>query len=87
MVDNREGWRSARTLNQRSAQEALGGLAGVTLGALPINPAHETPHIELPGYRRPAGRPNERRAINDIATARIICRSKQEALVRDPGGH
>ena len=76
-----------RTLNQGPAQAALDDLDGVEVDVLPMIPEHKTPHIELLGYRHPAGRPHGAMAVNDVAATRIVCFSNREAVVRDPDGH
>lgn len=76
-----------RTLNQGPAQAALDDLDGVEVDVLPMKPEHNTPHIELLGYRHPAGRPYAAMAVNDVAATRIVCYSNQDTLVRDPDGH
>ena len=76
-----------RTLNQGPAQVALDGLDGVEVDVLPMNPPDKPPHIELLGYRQPAGRPHAPLAANDIAATRIVWLANRDALVRDPDGH
>jgi hypothetical protein len=76
-----------RTLNQGPTQVALDGLDGVEVDVLPMNPPDKPPHVELLGYRRPAGRPHAPLAANDVAATRIVWRSNRDALVRDPDGH
>jgi catechol 2,3-dioxygenase-like lactoylglutathione lyase family enzyme len=76
-----------RTLNQGPAQAALDDLDGVEVDVLSMNPAHNTPHIELLGYRHPAGRPYGAMALNNVAATRIVCFSNREAVVHDPDGH
>jgi len=76
-----------RTLNQGPAQVALDGLDGVEVDVLPMNPVDKPPHVELLGYRQPAGRPHPPLAANDVAATRIVWRANRDALVRDPDGH
>jgi len=76
-----------RSLNRGPAQGKLDGLDDVEVDVLPMDPLHDTPHVELLGYRHPAGRPRHGEAANDIAATRIVCLSGREALVRDPDGH
>jgi catechol 2,3-dioxygenase-like lactoylglutathione lyase family enzyme len=76
-----------RALNQGPAQVALDGLDGVEVDVLPMNPANTPPHVELLGYRRPAGRPHPPLAANDVAATRIVWSANRDGLVRDPDGH
>ena len=76
-----------RTLNQGSTQVALDGLDGVEVVVLPMNPPDKPPHVELLGYRQPAGRPHQPLAANDVAATRIVWSANRDALVRDPDGH
>lgn len=76
-----------RTLNQGPAQVELDGLAGVEVDVLPMIPLEKPPHIELLGYRQPAGRPHPPLAANDVAATRIVWSANRGELVRDPDGH
>jgi catechol 2,3-dioxygenase-like lactoylglutathione lyase family enzyme len=76
-----------RTLNRGPAQVTLDGLDGVEVDVLPMNPPGKPPHVELLGYRRPAGRPHPPLAANDVAATRIVWSADRDALVRDPDGH
>ena len=76
-----------RTLNQGPAQVALDGLDGVEVDVLPMNPPDKPPHVELLGYRQPAGRPHALLAANDVAATRIVWSANRDVLVRDPDGH
>jgi len=75
------------TLNQGDAQDSLDGLEGVTVDVVPQQPRHHPPHVELLGYRHPAGRPHAPLAANDVAATRIVWRGDKEAVLRDPDGH
>jgi catechol 2,3-dioxygenase-like lactoylglutathione lyase family enzyme len=79
--------RGDRTLNQGPPQVALDDLKNVVVDVIPMNPAEKPPHLELLGYRHPIGRSDEPLAANDVAATRVVFRSNQEALVRDPDGH
>jgi catechol 2,3-dioxygenase-like lactoylglutathione lyase family enzyme len=76
-----------RTLNQGPAQVELDGLDGVEVDVLPMSPRDEPPHVELLGYRQPAGRPHQLLAANDVAATRIVWSANRDALIRDPDGH
>ena len=75
------------TVNRGPAQDALDGLDGVDVDVVPMNPEGTPPHVEMLGYRHPAGRPLSALSANDIAASRIVWRSDAEALLRDPDGH
>ncbi|MGH6877211.1 MAG: VOC family protein [Rhizomicrobium sp.] len=75
------------TLNHGPTQVALDGLDGVRVDVVPMNPAHKPPHVEMLGYHHPVGRALCPRATNDIAATRIVWRSDDNALIRDPDGH
>ena len=68
-----------RTLNQGPAQVALDGLDGVEVDVLPMNPPDKPPHVELLGYRQPAGRPHALLAANDVAATRIVWSANRDA--------
>ena len=76
-----------RLYNHGPTQDALDGLDGVKVDVAPMNPADTPPHLELLGYRHPAGRRLSPLAANDIAATRIVWRSDREALIHDPDGH
>ncbi|MEO6381251.1 MAG: hypothetical protein ABIO35_04430, partial [Nitrobacter sp.] len=75
------------TLNHGPTQDTLDGLDGVEVDVVPMNPTHTPPHVEMLGYRRPAGRALFPLAPNDIAATRIVWKSEGDALIRDPDGH
>lgn len=77
----------ASTLNHGPTQVALDGLDGVEVDVVPMNPPKTPPHVELLGYRYPVGRALAPLAPNDLAATRIVWRSNEEALLRDPDGH
>ena len=76
-----------RTINQGPTQDALDGLDGVQVDVVPMNPNHKPPHIEMLGYRHPIGSSLRPLAANDVAATRIVWRSDDDALIRDPDGH
>lgn len=75
------------TVNHGLTQDALDGLDGVAVDVVPMNSADNPPHIEMLGYRSPVGRALSLPAANDIAATRIVWRSNDDALIRDPDGH
>jgi catechol 2,3-dioxygenase-like lactoylglutathione lyase family enzyme len=76
-----------RSLNQGPTQVALDGLDDVAVDVVPMIPSKHPPHVELLGYRSPRGVARGRLSPNDVAATRIVWRSAQEALLRDPDGH
>lgn len=74
-------------VNRGPTQDALDGLDDVEVEVVPMRPPDTPPHLELLGYRHPAGRPLGSLAPNDIAATRIVWRSNKDALIRDPDGH
>ncbi len=75
------------TLNRGPTQAALDGLPDPEVDVIPMLPQRDTPHVELLGYRRPAGRPAGRMRANDVAATRIVWAADRDALIRDPDGH
>ena len=75
------------TINQGPTQDALDGLDGVRVDVVPMNPNHEPPHIEMLGYRHPIGNSLRPLASNDVAATRVVWRSDDNRLIRDPDGH
>lgn len=75
------------TLNRGPAQAALDGLPEAEADVVPLLPPQVTPHLELLGYRRPAGRPAGRLEANDVAATRITWTADRDQLLRDPDGH
>lgn len=75
------------TLNRGPTQMALDGLADVEVDVVPMLPHRDTPHVELLGYRKPAGRPAGRLEANDIAATRTVWTADRNLLIRDPDGH
>ena len=75
------------SFNHGPTQVALDGLDAVRVAVVPMNPQFAPPHVELLGYRTPAGRPHAPLAANDIAATRIVWRADRDALLRDPDGH
>jgi len=76
-----------QSLNHGPTQVALDGLDDVEVDVVPMIPSKRPPHVELLGYRLPAGVAGGWLAPNDVAATRIVWRSPQEALLRDPDGH
>jgi catechol 2,3-dioxygenase-like lactoylglutathione lyase family enzyme len=76
-----------RTLNEGPTQVALDGLPGVEVEVVAMLPRRATPHVELLGYRRPAGRSAGQVEANDIAATRIVWAADRDQLLRDPDGH
>jgi catechol 2,3-dioxygenase-like lactoylglutathione lyase family enzyme len=75
------------TVNHGPAQDALDGLDGVEVNVVAMSPTDTPPHVEMLGYRRPVGRTLHPLAPNDIAATRIVWRSGDNGLIRDPDGH
>lgn len=75
------------TVNHGPTQGMLDGLDGVEVDVVSMKPSHEPPHLELLGYRRPVGRQPRSLFTNDIAATRIVWRSDDIRLIRDPDGH
>lgn len=75
------------TVNRGAGQDALDGLPGVEVDVVPLAPPRATPHLELLGYRSPAGRPRPPSKPTDIAATRIVWAANCDALLRDPDGH
>jgi len=75
------------TVNEGPTQDALDGLDGVKVDVVPMSPTDTPPHVELLGYRHPVSRTPSPMAANDIAATRIVWRSDDDALIRDPDGH
>jgi catechol 2,3-dioxygenase-like lactoylglutathione lyase family enzyme len=76
-----------QSFNHGASQAALDGLTGTQVDVVPLIPATATPHLELLGYRTPVPHRAERLAANDVAATRIVWRTDQSALMRDPDGH
>jgi catechol 2,3-dioxygenase-like lactoylglutathione lyase family enzyme len=76
-----------QTLNEGPTQAALDGLPGVEVDVVPLLPQRATPHLELLGYRKPAGRPAGAVAVTDIAATRVIWAAERDQLLCDPDGH
>lgn len=75
------------TVNQGPTQIVLDGLPDVVVDVIPMLPRQDTPHLELLGYRTPAGRPAGRLEANDVAATRIVWAADRDELIRDPDGH
>lgn len=75
------------TINDGATQDALDGLAHVTVDVVPLFPPRAAPHLELLGYHSSQGRTAPSRAANDIAATRIVWAADRDALLRDPDGH
>ena len=75
------------TINQGRTQDALDGLDGVRVDVVPMNPDHKPPHVEMLAYRHPIGHSLRPLAPNDVAATRIVWRSDDNRLIRDPDGH
>ena len=76
-----------RSLNHGPTQTALDGLDDVAVDVAPLKPAIQPPHLELLSYRHPTGVSGGGLFANDVAATRIVWRSGQEGLLRDPDGH
>ncbi len=80
----------ARQVNSGSAQDALDGLQDARVDVVALAPEQSTPHVELLGYRSPAGRPQPLQHAADIAATRTVLEVDglpQASLERDPDGH
>lgn len=75
------------TLNEGAAQIALDGLPQVTVDVVPMMPPLGTAHLELLGYRQPAGRAAGRLEANDVAATRLVWEADRDALICDCDGH
>ena len=77
-------------VNTGPAQDALDGLAKVSVDVVALAPQAAAPHVELLGYRTPQGRAGPPRLLSDIATTRLVFRAERAAgarVLRDPDGH
>ncbi len=80
----------ARQVNTGPAQDALDGLAAVTVDVVALAPAVAAPHVELLGYRAPRGRAAPMARLSGIAASRLVFKvdGRVEArILRDPDGH
>jgi catechol 2,3-dioxygenase-like lactoylglutathione lyase family enzyme len=77
----------ARSLNEGPAQQSLDGLALVRVDVVPMMPLEAGMHLELLGYRVPAGEAGAALQANDAAATRLAWRGAQAGLCRDPDGH
>jgi catechol 2,3-dioxygenase-like lactoylglutathione lyase family enzyme len=75
------------TVNRGPTQIVLDGLPDVLVDVVPMLPRQATPHLELLGYRTPAGRPAGQLEANDLAATRIVWAADRDELIRDPDGH
>ncbi len=81
---------TARQTNTGAEQDALDGLEGVSVDVVALAPAQATPHLELLGYRTPAGRPIAPLRPCDIAATRVVFTVTgltAPVLTHDPDGH
>ena len=85
---------AARQTNSGVEQDRLDGLAGAVVDVVALEPAQATPHVELLGYRAPAGRPAGALRLNDMAATRLVLEvtgmpteGDQTVLRHDPDGH
>ncbi len=77
-------------VNTGPAQDALDGLAGVTVDVVALAPAVAAPHVELLGYRAPRGRSARAGLLSDIATSRLVFKAEgatETSVLRDPDHH
>ena len=80
----------ARQVNKGPAQDALDGLAGVSVDVVALAPEVAAPHVELLGYRTPQGRSAPQGLLSDIAASRLIFKAEhptEASILRDPDGH
>ena len=81
----------SRQVNTGAAQDALDGLAGVSVDVIALAPESPAPHLELLGYRMPHGRPATPSGPSDITSSRLVFGVAEPAsagtLLRDPDGH
>ena len=76
------------TVNQGREQDALDGLAQVTVDVVPMRPPGDgPPHLELLAYRSPSPRRAASPAVNDEAATRIVWTADHHALRQDADGH
>jgi catechol 2,3-dioxygenase-like lactoylglutathione lyase family enzyme len=91
---------AARQMNAGLEQDRLDGLTDARVEVVALAPKQATPHIELLAYHAPPGRPTAPRAMNDIASTRLVldvtglpdpavtlADGMRAALVRDPDHH
>ncbi len=77
-------------VNTGPAQDALDGLADVSVDVVALTPVAAAPHLELLSYRVPQGRARPPGLLSDIATSRLVFRAERGAgtrVLRDPDGH
>lgn len=79
----------SRQVNQGREQDALDGLAGVSVDVVALLPARPTPHVELLGYRAPLAGAAAGYAPGDICADRLIFGAAEGGvrMRRDPDGH
>ncbi len=80
----------ARQVNTGPAQDALDGLAGVSVDVVALAPEMAAPHVELLGYRTPQGRPAPPGLLSDIAASRLVFKAEhptETSILRDPDNH
>ncbi len=91
---------ASRQVNTGPEQDALDGLDGVEVDVVALCAQHPAPHVELLGYRAPAGR-GASSSWSDLAASRLVFlvdrieggdasgagEGVSQLLVRDPDGH
>ena len=77
----------ARSLNEGPEQQRLDGLTDVRVDVVPMAPLEGGAHLELLGYRVPAGEAGAGLQPNDVAATRLVWRGARPSLCRDPDGH
>ena len=89
---------TSRQVNTGSEQDALDGLDGVEVDVVALCAQHSAPHVELLGYRAPAGRVAPS-SWSDLAASRLVFLADRigvgdasdagegASLLRDPDGH
>ena len=81
----------SRQVNTGPAQDAMDGLAATTVDVVGLAPEHASPHLELLGYRHPAGkarRAGERQwAIASARSVFLVDGLVAPVLIHDPDGH
>ncbi len=82
----------SRQVNTGAEQDRLDGLDGAVVDVVALAPRADTPHVELLGYRHPAGRPAGEDGPTAIAATRLMLEcsdngATEHRLLRDADGH
>ena len=79
----------SQQVNHGPEQDALDGLATVTVDVVALRPPRPTPHVELLCYRKPKAGLGVPYSPGDICADRLIFGTRNDGLrlLRDPDGH